>query len=170
MVWQNNRSRLFDCSKDNVGMTAVASENRLRQRWIGAFSRTPVAHLEDLDRRLQGDRSFQTLRPPEPGLVMVRARAGGTGQQFNAGEMTVTRCSVRTRSGTVGHGYVAGRDRRHAELAARLDAVMQELAPAAVDPILARLEGALAEAAAARQATSDPTRVEFYTLVRGEDP
>jgi len=148
----------------------TAPEHRLRQRWIGAFSRTPVACLEALDARLLEDRSVQTLRPPEAGLVMVRARAGGSGQQFNAGEMTVTRCSVQTRSGTVGHGYVAGRDSRHAELAARLDAVMQELAPDSVEPILAELEDAIADAAAARQATADPTRVEFYTLVRGEDP
>ena len=43
---------------------------------------------------------------------MMRGRAGGGGAPFNLGEMTVTRCTVRTAGGQVGHAYVAGRDGR----------------------------------------------------------
>ena len=71
--------------------------------------------------------SYRLLRAPETGLVMVQGRAGGTGAPFNLGEMTVTRCSVELPDGTVGHAYVAGRDARHAETAAVLDALLQEL-------------------------------------------
>ena len=38
------------------------------------------------------------------------AAAGGGGAAFNLGEMTVTRCTVRTETGFVGHAYVAGRE------------------------------------------------------------
>ena len=100
---------------------------------------------------------------------MVRARAGGTGQLYNSGEITATRCSVRAQSGTVGHGYVAGRSRPHAELAAKLDAMMQDADPVAVAPLIDRLEAEITETARARQQKSAPTRVEFFTLVRGEN-
>ena len=114
--------------------------------------------------------SYRLLRAPETGLVMVQGRAGGTGAPFNLGEMTVTRCSVELPDGTVGHAYVAGRDARHAETAAVLDALLQELDGRAaleetvVEPLLAARE-ARSRAARARAAA---TRVEFFTMVRGE--
>jgi len=140
-----------------------------RQRWISVFARTSPHVLEELLDEMKSDQRFQVLRAPERGLVMVRARAGGQGTLFNSGEMTVTRCSVRSTKGTVGHGYVAGRNNRHAELAAKLDAVMQDLNPAEADNILAPLDDDLTRAASARQQKSASTRVDFYTIVRGED-
>lgn len=111
------------------------------------------------------------LRAPESGLVMVRGRAGGTGRRFNLGEMTVTRCSVQTSGGVVGHAYVAGRDRRKAELAARFDALLQD--PERQAELLDRVIAPLADAqAAARRevaAKAAATRVDFFTMVRGED-
>ena len=68
---------------------------------------------------------YTFVRKPEVGLVMVRGRAGGTGMQFNVGELPVARCSVRLDDGTVGHAYVGGRSLRHAEIAAVLDALLQ---------------------------------------------
>lgn len=113
------------------------------------------------------------LRRPETGLVMVRGRAGGDGARFNLGEMTVTRCSVRVGDGDdgpIGHGYVAGRDRRHAELAAVLDALLQDAARR--PELLRRVVRPLAERQAARRrevaARAAATRVEFFTMVRGE--
>lgn len=112
--------------------------------------------------------SYRLLRAPETGLVMVQGRAGGTGAPFNLGEMTVTRCSVELPDGTVGHAYVAGRDARHAETAAVLDALLQgaraTLEETVVEPLLAARE-ARGRAARARAAA---TRVEFFTMVRGE--
>ena len=92
------------------------------------------------------------LRGPEAGLVMVRGRAGGGGSPFNLGEMTVTRCTVRTETGFVGHAYVAGRESRRAELAALVDALMQdpdrcaEIETAVIAPLRSRrhAEGASA--------------------------
>lgn len=100
---------------------------------------------------------------------MARAQAGGGGPKFNIGEMTVTRCSVRSDTGAVGHGYVAGRNSRHAEIAARLDALMQNVDQSHAEPIVVALESEIETKARARQAASAPTRVEFFTMVRGED-
>jgi len=119
-----------------------------------------------------GDRpKYRILRGPETGLVMVRGRAGGTGAAFNLGEMAVTRCSVTLEGGGVGHAYVGGRSAAHAEHAAVFDALLQdsarrhELESAVIGPLAERREAARRRVAA-RVA---PTRVEFFTMVRGDE-
>ena len=101
---------------------------------------------------------------------MVQGRMGGTGAPFNLGEMTVTRCALRIDSGEVGHGYVQGRDRDHAGRAALVDALMQT--PRA-DEIEAQILGPLASEATSRAqdraAHAAATKVEFFTMARGED-
>lgn len=113
---------------------------------------------------------FEILRAPEIGSVMVQGRAGGTGGAFNLGEVTVTRCSLKLASGAVGHGYIQGRDRDAAQAAALLDALMQtDAAPQAEAAVLAPLR---AEEEARRKARSEKaaaTKVEFFTMTRGED-
>ncbi len=109
---------------------------------------------------------WRALRGPESGLVMVRGRAGGGGAPFNLGEMTVTRCTVRTDGGQIGHAYVAGRDERQAELAAAVDAMLQEpslrslLETIVIEP-LAAAQAARRAAVAGRAAA---TRVEFFAM------
>lgn len=111
------------------------------------------------------------VRPAECGLVMVQGRIGGDGAPFNLGEATVSRAAVRLASGETGFGYVLGRDRDKAHLVALCDALVQSerwreaIEQQVVAPIRARIEAARrrqAEQAAA-------TRVDFFTLVRGED-
>ena len=110
------------------------------------------------------------LRPPEIGAVMTRGRTGATGAPFNLGEMTVTRCSLRLASGEVGHAYVQGRDRAKAHQAALLDALMQtERAADMRRDILEPLRRARDDARLARAEKAAATRVDFFTLVRGED-
>lgn len=153
-------------------MLDAATETRRAN--LGLLARTPAARLAGLLADVfdgTGGRPDHTwLRRPETGTVMVRARTGGTGTPFNLGEMTVTRCALRLASGEVGHAYVQGRDRTHAENAALVDALMQTgraddlrhrvLAPLAEDI-------ALSKAARARKAAA--TKVDFFTMVRGED-
>jgi alpha-D-ribose 1-methylphosphonate 5-triphosphate synthase subunit PhnG len=106
------------------------------------------------------------LRPPEPGLVMVQGRAGGTGAPFNLGEMTVTRCTVRSPGGALGHATIPGRDRDHAKLAATLDAGLQD--PVLHDALHAAVVAPLAEAQRAareaREGKARATEVQFFTL------
>lgn len=111
------------------------------------------------------------VRTPETGLVMLRGRVGGDGAPFNVGETTVTRAVVRLASGEVGHAYLLGRSQKKARLAATIDALGQsekghtKLAASLIEPVNARVT---AEQEAKREETAK-TRVNFFTLVRGED-
>jgi alpha-D-ribose 1-methylphosphonate 5-triphosphate synthase subunit PhnG len=110
------------------------------------------------------------LRAPEIGGVMVRGRAGAIGAAFNLGEMTVTRASVKLACGTVGHGYVQGRDKTHARTAALIDALMQTEAAARVEAqVLTPLRALMQARKDARAAKAAATKVDFFTMVRGED-
>lgn len=141
-----------------------------RARWISLLAKAPPDALHDAARRYGDLPQFLWLRRPETGLAMVRARAGGTGAQFNLGEMSVTRCALRLSSGQTGVAYVAGRDKLHAELAAVFDALMQSDASVRVrDMVLLPIEAALAERHSRDHAQAQATRVEFMTMVRGED-
>ncbi len=110
------------------------------------------------------------LREPESGLVMVRGRIGGDGAPFNLGEATVSRAAVRLASGEVGFGYTLGRDRRKAELIALCDALIQvpERADSVDELVVAPLRAQLTAARQGKAAETAATRVDFYTLVRGE--
>lgn len=113
----------------------------------------------------------ELLRGPETGLVTVRGRIGGGGAPFNVGEATVTRATVRLPSGQVGHCYTLGRDKRKAKLAAIADALWQEPAhrEAVETRLVAPLRVALVEAREQRRAETAATKVDFFTMVRGED-
>lgn len=112
----------------------------------------------------------QDLRPTETGLVMVRGRIGGDGRAFNAGEATVTRAAVRLPGGETGFAYHLGRDRVRARLAAILDAHWQrpEARPA-LEAALDAIAGRRAEAVRRCARKTAATRVNFFTLARGED-
>src|SRR5262245_512416 len=142
-----------------------------RRRWMSVLALASAAELEACWRAVGEAPRHRVLRRPETGLVMVRGRAGGTGVRFNVGEATVTRCAVELAQGTVGVAYVRGRDHRHAEMAAVLDALLQD--PARRDALERSVIEPLAEAHAARRRAAGervaPTRVEFFTLVRGDE-
>ena len=114
---------------------------------------------------------YVELRPVVTGLVMVRGRIGGDGAPFNLGETTVTRAAVRMDSGEVGFSYLLGRDHAKARLAAVCDALWQSeghrdtIERHVLAPIRLRLER---ERTAQREQAA-ATRVDFFTLVRGED-
>lgn len=144
-------------------------EVKVRQRWLSVLAKSDRRSIEDA----LGDHALpdaEMLRPAEVGLVMVRGRAGGNGQRFNLGEMPVTRCSVRSTAGHVGHGYVQGRDKAHAELAARLDAALQEAGrrQALIDEVVEPLAATLVRHKKSIEAKAAATKVDFFTMVRGE--
>ncbi|RVC46701.1 phosphonate C-P lyase system protein PhnG, partial [Mesorhizobium sp. M4B.F.Ca.ET.088.02.2.1] len=113
----------------------------------------------------------ELLRGPETGLVTVRGRIGGGGAPFNVGEATVTRATVRLPSGQVGHSYALGRDRQKAKLAAIADALWQDPAHREIveTRVIAPLRTVLSEARENRRAETAATKVDFFTMVRGED-
>ncbi|WP_375463753.1 phosphonate C-P lyase system protein PhnG [uncultured Methylobacterium sp.] len=112
----------------------------------------------------------EDLRPPESGLVMTRGRIGGDGRAFNLGEASVTRAAVRLPSGETGFAYHLGRDRARARHAAILDALWQRADDrAAVEAALAPVAARRARESAAEARRIAATRVNFFTLARGED-
>jgi len=142
-----------------------------RRRWMGILAKAPADALQAAWDGLPDKPAYRMLRSPETGMVMVRGRAGGDGDRFNLGEMSVTRCAVQLDGGATGYGYVAGRERRRAELVALFDALLQDdvlrptIEAVVVMPLAAR-QVAGRQAAAVKAAS---TRVEFFTMVRGED-
>lgn len=141
-----------------------------RARWMSLLAKAPREILSNVAVQYGQLPDYLWLRRPEVGLAMVRARTGGTGQQFNLGEMSVTRCTLRLDSGESGVAYIAGRDMQHAKLAAIFDALMQSDAREKVErTVLRPIESALTERLAKTMAQAQLTRVEFMTMARGED-
>lgn len=137
-----------------MGLLAKAPEGRVATLLDAAISRP----------------AFSWLRAPEIGSTMVRARAGGTGAPFNLGEVTVTRCALTLETGEVGHAYIQGRRKKDVEAAALVDALMQTstaetLRAYVLDVIMSEMDAAKA----ARAAKAAATKVDFFTMVRGED-
>ncbi|HEY4200422.1 MAG TPA: phosphonate C-P lyase system protein PhnG [Devosiaceae bacterium] len=148
-----------------------AEDTAPRARWMGVLARATRTELESAWKALPTQPTYDLLRRPEIGLVMVRGRAGGTGNPFNFGEMTVTRCAVRLKDGTTGHSYASGRDGRKVELAAVFDALLQGSEHDRVErEVIAPLARRQAEdrSIASRKAAS--SKVDFFTLVRGANP
>jgi alpha-D-ribose 1-methylphosphonate 5-triphosphate synthase subunit PhnG len=150
---------------------AKPDPNASRARWMSVLARATRGELEAAWADLGEHPEYEMLRRPEMGLIMVRGRAGGTGNPFNFGEMTVTRCAVRLADGTTGHCYAAGRDGRKAELAALFDALLQSgggarLQASVISP-LARRQAADRELVSRKAAA---TKVEFFTMIRGDNP
>lgn len=152
----------------NASSASSVSAITARQRWMGVLARAG-GDLHSFEPVLK-DADYRLIRAPEVGMTLVRGRMGGTGSAFNLGEMSVTRCVVRLADGRTGYSYVAGRDKRHAELAALADAHLQG---SQRQHWLQQLIEPLAQAQAARRAAQAAeiatTKVEFFTLLRGED-
>jgi alpha-D-ribose 1-methylphosphonate 5-triphosphate synthase subunit PhnG len=150
--------------------TMADADQSARKGWMSLLAKAPAAELKRLWADAGQEAEFQWLRAPEVGGAMVRGRAGGTGAAFNLGEMTVTRCSLRLESGAVGHAMVQGRDRDKAEVAAVIDALMQgEASEVLRATVLVPLEAGMVETAGKRAAKAAQTKVDFFTMVRGED-
>lgn len=142
-----------------------------RRGWMGLCARAPGARLRALVDALGPRPAFAWLRAPEIGSVMLRGRAGASGAPFNLGDMTVTRGVLRLVDGTVGHGWVQGRDRAACEAAALVDALMQtDAAPRLRAEVLGPLAAEAEAQRRERAGKAAATRVEFFTLMRGEDP
>jgi len=151
-------------------MKDLPDETTARKAWMSALAKAPEGRISELLDANMTRPSFSWLRAPEIGSAMVRGRAGGTGAPFNLGEMTVTRCALTLDTGEVGHAYIQGRRKADAEAAALVDALMQ--GPQASDvraAILDPLELEMATRKATRAAKAAATKVEFFTMARGED-
>ena len=142
-----------------------------RLRLMRICSQATVAELSAALARLAPLPPIEVVRQPEVGLIMLRGRMGGDGAPFNAGEATMTRAVVRLASGELGFSYLLGRSLERARLAAIVDALGQNsrfrdsLEIVLLAPVLRRVDAQRS----AQRAETAATRVQFFTLVRGED-
>jgi alpha-D-ribose 1-methylphosphonate 5-triphosphate synthase subunit PhnG len=162
----------MSAADDKVCDMAAPDQSRAQRR--AAMAVLAQADADEIARGLSlvgNDVNFTELRPAEIGLVMLRGRIGGDGAPFNFGEATVTRAAVQLTSGETGFGYVLGRDRRKAALAALCDALWQAdtYRQRIEQYVLAPLRYVQQERLALARAQTAATRVDFFTLVRGED-
>jgi alpha-D-ribose 1-methylphosphonate 5-triphosphate synthase subunit PhnG len=154
-----------------VDMAASDEDGRQGRR---KAAMTVLAHADasEIARRLDAIAlpAHENLREPENGLVMVRGRIGGDGAPFNLGEATVARAAVRLSTGEVGFGYTLGRDGEKARMIALCDALIQtsDHAGTIEMQIVAPLRAAMMARRDQRAAEAAATRVDFYTMVRGE--
>jgi len=126
-------------------------------------------HLRALVGATRGDR--ESPSPPGSSGGRLPADLGGDGAPFNVGEATVTRAIVELPSGERGWAHILGRDAERARLAAILDALWQkdDCRPTVEAEALAPIAARLAAERAKTDAETAATRVNFFTLVRGED-
>lgn len=140
-----------------------------RANWMSLLAQADPAELSQAMEAFAPPADISWLRPAQTGLYMLRGRIGGTGPQFNFGEITVTRCSAQA-GGHIGHAWVRGSNVHHAELAALADAMLQDgdrhaqLQLHVIEPLRRSLDRRRDEAS--RKAAA--SKVEFFTVVRGE--
>jgi alpha-D-ribose 1-methylphosphonate 5-triphosphate synthase subunit PhnG len=148
----------------------MAENKEPRKRWLAVLARASRAELEKARVDLGNLPLLVHVRPAEAGMVMLRGRVGGTGDAFNLGEASVTRCALRVGSGALGVGYTLGRDRRKAELIAVFDALLQDVARHAdiTRQVLEPLAQQQAEQRSAAGRAAATSKVEFFTFVRGQ--
>ena len=152
-------------------MDATHFDTAQRQKWMAVLAHSLPAELAAMWAEQKLNPEYQVIRKAETGLAQIQARMGATGQRFFAGDTTLTRAVVQLANGTYGYSYISGRDKAHAELCAVIDALMQEnvrfqtLQETLIAPLAANREQRLA----ARRAQINSSRVDFFTLVRGDN-
>ena len=150
--------------------SAPALDNVARARRMSLLARATRDELQDALAGLPDAGTAKPVRGPETGLIMLRGRIGGGGNAFNLGEATVTRATVRLSCGIIGHSQRLGTDRDAARLAAIADALAEAGRHAERIEDLLQVIATRIDAEARQQAEETAaTRVDFFTLVRGED-
>ena len=140
-----------------------------RKSWLSLLATANAEQLNGLFDASKYTNQINVLRHPEIGTVMARGRMGGTGDSFNFGEITVTRCSIELHD-VQGHGYVQGRDKDQSLSTAILDALLQtDAASELLEKVIKPIQEAKTTCEHSIKEKSEATRVDFFTRVRGED-
>lgn len=149
----------------------LSADQVAHQERMSVLAHASSSDLLSLWKEVGIDPGCELLRGPETGLIALRGRMGGGGAPFNFGEATVTRATIRMQSGAIGHAVMLGRDKGKAKLAAVIDAL-------ATDPdfstqienlILQPLRNAMVQKDRDQAEKTQATRVNFFTMVRGDD-
>lgn len=142
-----------------------------RQHWMSVLAHCEPDSLAARIDALNIRADYDVIRAPETGLVQLQGRMGGTGERFFAGDATLTRAAVRLHNGTLGYSWVLGRNKAHAERCALIDALMQQPShfQTLLETLITPLDADRSARIAARRAEINASRVDFFTLVRGDN-
>ena len=140
-----------------------------RKSWMSLLATSSQSDLLNLWEQKKIRVNYIWLRTPEIGSIMAQGRMGVTGDKFNIGEVTITRCSLKLNCGTIGHSYVQGRSKKKAEISALCDALMQTKMSKEINKnIIIPLEKIKKDNKRKILSKAEATKVDFFTLVRGE--
>ena len=140
-----------------------------RKSWMSLLATSNQSDLLNLWEQKKIKVNYEWLRTPGIGSIMAQGRMGVTGDKFNIGEVTITRCSLKLNCGTIGHSYVQGRSKKKAEISALCDALMQtEMSNEINKSIIIPLEKIKKNNKDKILSKAEATKVDFFTLVRGE--
>jgi len=155
----------------DVAENTLPAEQAGRRRCAFILAGATAEELHSAWDALKDKPETKPVRGPETGLVMVRGRFGGGGSPFNLGEATVTRATVALASGTIGHAQALGTNKQKVKLAAIFDALWQEDATRdhIEKTVLASVEHRIEAEKKTKADETAATRVDFFTMVRGED-
>ncbi|WEX75667.1 phosphonate C-P lyase system protein PhnG [Sinorhizobium numidicum] len=156
----------MDATKKHEALPEAAE----RREGMRLLARATLSELSTAWEAIADKPEVALVRGPETGLVMVRGRIGGGGDPFNLGEATVSRATVRLSTGEIGHGQLLGTDKERARFAAIFDALLQnEAHRPAVDALHRRIAARIGAEDRRKAAETAATRVDFFTMVRGDD-
>jgi len=151
-------------------MKVQDSTEKNRKEWIGLLGSADPKDLEAARKEHAKGVEITHVVKPETGMIMAQAKADGSNGRFNLGEITVSRCVLEVKKIYMGTSWVMGSDLRHAELAALFDGMLQD--PVTRDKLTNTLikELKIKQTVKNERLTQDAsdTRVEFFTLKRGE--
>jgi alpha-D-ribose 1-methylphosphonate 5-triphosphate synthase subunit PhnG len=157
----------MDATQKGEDLSEGAAERRESMRLL---ARATLAELSAAWKAIADKPDVTPVRGPETGLVMVRGRIGGGGDPFNLGEATVSRATVRLATGEIGHGQLLGTDKERARYAAIFDALYQnETYHPAVEALHEQIAARIAAKDRRKAEETAANRVDFFTMVRGED-
>ncbi len=148
----------------------MESNKNHRQALLSVLSKASLSDIEKYWKVLSLDVNYHFLKEPEVGMTMVRAKAGGAGQAFNMGEVTVTRSVIQLDTQQMGFGYTLGRNIEKSTLIAVIDECFQieQWQPLIKAKLLAPLQKILQKSDSEREEKVAGTKVNFFTMVRGE--
>ena len=150
-------------------LQSVPDSQTKRALALALLARADAGKLQAVLNQYWPHISFRSLKPAATGLVMLRGRIGGDGAPFNVGEATVSKAVIELDGGTRGYGQCLGRDAKKAELAAIFDALWQQEEARVEQLVLTPIRDALATMRQTKATQTAATKVDFFTLVRGED-
>jgi alpha-D-ribose 1-methylphosphonate 5-triphosphate synthase subunit PhnG len=141
-----------------------------RQRWMSVLAHSEPKELLARMQTLQLAPDYELIRAPETGLVQLQARMGGSATASSPATPPSPAPPFACRR-HLGYSWMLGRDRPHAERCAAIDALMQSPRHfhTLMETLITPLEAQRSARIEARRAEVNASRVDFFTLVRGDN-